>query len=27
LDRFDAALFTIPFFFCWWTIYTEIIVR
>jgi phosphatidate cytidylyltransferase len=21
LDRFDAALFTIPFFFCWWTIW------
>jgi len=21
LDRFDAALFTIPFFYCWWTIY------
>jgi phosphatidate cytidylyltransferase len=27
LDRFDAALFTIPFFFCWWTIYTEFIMR
>jgi phosphatidate cytidylyltransferase len=22
LDRFDAALFTIPFFFCWWTIWS-----
>lgn len=21
LDRFDAALFTIPFFYCWWVIY------
>ncbi len=24
LDRFDAALFTIPFFFCWWTIWSLI---
>jgi phosphatidate cytidylyltransferase len=22
LDRFDAALFTIPFFYCWWVIYS-----
>jgi phosphatidate cytidylyltransferase len=22
LDRFDAALFTVPFFFCWWLFYT-----
>ena len=21
LDRFDAVLFTVPFFFCWWLIY------
>ncbi len=24
LDRFDAALFTIPFFYCWWTIFNLI---
>jgi phosphatidate cytidylyltransferase len=22
LDRFDAVLFTVPFFFCWWLFYT-----